>query len=497
MSYVFVFASLLLLMQQVDHTNLFFSACCFLFVIVSGLTFNLAGGLVAPSGGYVFFYALLTVIIGLIWKTVLGEPAEGNLLEARLTIEVYLGGICAMFVAVMISRKLTRKRALLAEMATLNNMQSASTGCLILGVSIYIVAQYVQRQNGTLFSALLQLNKFNEMAILLGVTYQIRKSGGRSSINLPAAIAAVVLWVDGGLLTFSKQAMFTPFVCWALAAGAQQYRVSKAQAVGLVLVLIFMFQFMVPYAQYGRGQGTGSLRGNVAVSIRLLSDLGSVRERYVTNERASAVEKNNGYFNTPQGFFDRLQMMYPDSSIIESTERLGQFGILPILIDFENLVPHFFWANKPVVKWGNVFAHDTLNPLSEEDETTGISYSPSGEAYRLLKWPGVLVLAPIIWTITFVLFDSLCGDVRRSPWGLLALTLFAHNAPEGMLDGCIYMMGYGTFAITFAALSAAYVLPHVGTLFSGPGGRNPFIKTTVRSLPRRVSTLESSEAPGT
>lgn len=495
MSYVIVFASLLLLMQQVDHTNPFFSVCCFLFVVVAGIAFNLAGGLVNPSGGYVFFYALLTVIVGLVWKTVLGEPAQTNLLEPRLTIEVYLGGICGMLVAVVVSRRLTRKRAILANLSNLNNMQSASTGCLILGLSLYVLAQYVQRQNGTIFSALLQVNKFNEMAILLGVTYQIRKSGGRSSINVPAILATLVLWIDGGLLSFSKQAMFTPFICWALAAGAQGYRISKAQVLGGILVLVFMFRFMVPYAQYGRSQSANSLSGNIDVSIRLLSDLGSVRERYLGNERAGLAETRTGYYNTPQGFFDRLQMMFPDSTLVESTERLGQFGMFPILTDFENLVPHVLWASKPVVKWGNVFAHDTLTPLDEEDETTGISYSPTGEAYRLAKWTGVLVLAPVIWTMTFVWFDSLCGDVRKSPWGLLALTLFAHNAPEGMLDGCIYMMGFGAFSIIFAALSAAYVLPHVGTLFSGPGGRNRFIKTNVRGLPRRVSTIESSEAP--
>lgn len=496
MSYVLVFASLLLLMQQVDHTNLFFSMCCFFFIVVAGITFNLAGGLIYPSGGYVFFYAVLTVIVGLVWKAVLGEPAQSNLLEARTTIEVYLAGICGMFIAVLVSRRLTRKRALLANLSNLNNLQSASTGCLILGLSLYVLAQYLQRQNGTVFSALLQVNRFNEMAILLGVTYQIRKSGGRSSISIPAIGASLVLWIDGGLLSFSKQAMFTPFICWALAAGAQGYRVSKAQALGLITVLFLMFQFMVPYAQYGRSQGATSLGGNVAVSMRLLSDLGSVRERYLSNERASVAEIKTGYFDTPQGFFDRLQMMYPDSTLVESTERLGQFGYLPLLVDFENLIPHFFWADKPVVRWGNVFSHDTLTPLDEEDETTGISYSPSGEAYRLGKFTGVLVVAPVIWAMTFIWFDSLCGDVRKSPWGLLALTLFAHNAPEGMLDGCIYMMGFGAFSIIFAALSAAYVLPHVGTLFSGPGGRNRFIKTQVRGLPRRVSTLESTEAPG-
>ena len=496
MSYVGIFASLLLLLQQVDHTNLFFSVCCFVFVIVSGITFNAAGGLATPSGGYVFFYSTLTVIFGLVWKTVLGEPGESNLLEARLTIEVFVGAICAMLAAVLVSRRLTRKRPLLANLSNLNNLQSASTGCLIVGIALYGLAEVVARSNGSFFSALLQINRFNELAILLGVTYQIRKSGGRSSINFPAAGATLVLWVHGGLLTFSKQAMFTPFVCWVLAAGAQRYQIKKAQIIGGALVLFFMFRFMVPYSQYGRTQLAPTLAQNVAVSIHLLSDLGSVREHYLEEERANLAQSKSGYYNVPQGFFDRLQMLYPDSSIIEATERLGPYGVYPILIDFGNLVPHVFWPNKPAVRWGNIFAHETLTPLDEEDESTGISYSPSGEAYRLAKFPGVLALAPVIWTMTFVWFDSLCGDVRKSPWGLLALTMFAHVAPEGMLDGCIYLMGYGAFAIIFAALTSTYVIPHLGTLFSGPGGRNRFIKTTVRSLPARVSTAASSEAAG-
>ncbi len=497
MSRVGIFATLLLLMQQIDHTNLFFSACCFLFIIIAGLAFNLAGGLVTPSGGYVFFYAILTVIVGLVWKAVLGEPAETNLLEPRLTIEVYLGGISAMLAAVLVSRRLTRRRAFLADLAQLNSMQSASTGCLIFGVSLFILAQFVQRQNGSLFSALLQVNRFSEMAIILGVTYQIRKSGGRSSLNFPAVAATMVLWIYGGLLNFSKQAIFTPFVCWALAAGAQRYRVSKGQALGGILALVFMFQFMVPYSQYGRTQDAGNVVDNVGVSVRLLSQLGTVRDRYLGIQSASLAESKNNYFNSPQGFFDRLQMLYPDSTLVEETERLGPFGLYPIIADVENLIPHVFWAGKPSYQWGNVFAHQALtSTVSEEDETTGISFSPSGEAFRLARWTGVLVLAPLVWTITFVVFDSLCGDVRRSPWGLLALTMFAHNAPEGMLDSCIYMLGYGVFSILFAALTSSYVMPHLGILFSGPGGRNPFIKTNVRPLPRAVSASAGTDIAG-
>ena len=494
MFHVGVFASLLFLLQQVDRTDLYFSVCCFLFIMIAGVAFNLANGMTTSTGGYIFFYAILTVIVGLVWKTVLGERAESNLLEARTTIQVYVGGIFSLLISVLVSRRLVKKRAFLANLSSMSNLQSASTGCLILGVTLYVLAHVLEQRNGTVLSALQQINKFNELAILLGVTYQIRKSGGRSSVNFPALAGTAVLWINGGLLGFSKQAMFTPLICWTLAAASQGYRISKAQIIGGALTLWFLFYFMVPYSQYGRSVASDSYAGNVGVSIRLLSDLGSVREKYLSNERYNLAESKSGYFNTPQGFFDRLQMMYPDSTLVETTERLGQYGFLPIIVDFENLVPHVFWPNKPHYEFGNIFAHEALNPgIAEEDNTTGISYSPSGEAFRMGRWTGLFVMAPLIWTMLFTWMDSLCGDVRKAPWGLLALTLYAHNAPEGMLDACIYLMGYGAFAIIFAAVSASYVLPHLGTLFSGPGGRNRFFKTAVRSLPARVSALQSSD----
>ena len=490
MLYVGAFAITLMIVQQLDRTNLYFSLCSFSFVLLAGITFNLAGGFTTPSGGYVFFYSVLGVILGLSWKAVLGEPAQSNLFEPHLTITVFLAGMFAMLISVIVSKRLTRKRPLLSDLSSLSNLQSASTGCLIFSLFIYIIGFHVQHSNGGLFSALIQINRFSELAILLGVTYQIRKSGGRSSVNFPALAATGLLWLEGGLLSFSKQAMFTPLICWVLAAAAQGYRISKTQLLSGALFVVFMIRFMVPYAQYGRSVAADSFTGNLVVSVHLLSTLGSVRDRYLSNERANNAGEHNGYFNTPQGLLERLEMLYPDSTIIEATERLGPYGLYPILADLQNLVPHLFWANKPVIRWGNVFAHETLTPLEEEDESTGISYSPTGEAYRLAKFPGVLFLAPVIWTCTFVWFDSLCGDVRKSPWGLLAITLFAHVAPEGLLDGCIYMMGYGAFAIIVAAFSATHIMPHIGTIFSGPGGRNRFVKTNVRSLPRRVTTLE-------
>ena len=187
-------------------------------------------------------------------------------------------------------------------------------------------------------------------------------------------------------------------------------------------------------------------------------------------------------------------MITVDDSLHDLTERRGPFGLYPIIEDLENLVPHFIWPGKPNVLWGNVYLHELGTGLAEEDNTTGISFTPTGEAFHLARWSGVLLLAPAIWTVLFLLFDSLCGDARRSPWALIQIVLFAHIAPEGLLGAPIYEFVYGTFAISFAAIISAYVMPHVGALLIGPGRMAP-APVRVRSVPRRAVALPAPD-PG-
>jgi hypothetical protein len=184
----------------------------------------------------------------------------------------------------------------------------------------------------------------------------------------------------------------------------------------------------------------------------------------------SAAMNSKGYFDTPQGFFDRLQMISVDDGLINVTEQGHVFGLYPVLFSFENLVPHVFWPDKPAIGFGNLYAHEIGGSLGD-DYTTGISYSPAGEGFHMARWVGIFIVAPLLWIMLFTLFDSLCGDVRESPWGLLVIAIFGHMAPEGMLTGIIYMLGFTSISVIFAALSAAYVMPILGTFIAGPGRR--------------------------
>jgi hypothetical protein len=455
--------------QVAQGTAPLFSLCCFFFIIVAAIAFNIAGGLSRPSGSYIFFFAVLAVIIGLTWKAILGEPADSNLQHPMLTIEVYLGSMCGLLGSVFVTRRLTPKRALLANFVTDANMLSATFGCLVTGLFLGFLFAVVPAGEGSVLSALLQLNRFLFLAVLLGTIYTIRHSGGTRSISVPVIVAGGVSFFLG-LIGFSKEGIITPFLCWGIAAASQRYKISRGQLVGIAFATLFIFRYLVPYAQLGRNYTTDSSVSRIDIAIFLLSDLGNVRREYLASQQETidvADDLAQGYFNTHQGFFDRLQMIGPDDGLNGLTAQGVVPGITPIFLYFGNLVPHFIWKDKTNWGGGNLYAHQ-MGLLAEDDDTTGISFSPASEAYHLMRWEGVFILAPVLWIMLFTLFDSLCGDTRDSAWGLLIIVSFAHIAPEGGLGVLIYVMGYGTATLMFAAITATYLMPVLGELFIGP-----------------------------
>ena len=483
---VFSFAVILCGIQLAEGTSGSFSLCCFLFILVAGIAFNLAGGLTRPSGSYVFFFAMLTLIVGLCWKAILGEPADSHLEDPMLGISVYLGTMCSMCIAVLLSRRLSTKRAILRNMVTESKMQTATVGCIMTGFLIFFISAFFPELggNGTVLSAIGQVNQFFPLAIVLGTIHTIRRSGGTRSVNLPV-LMAIIFSCGVGIFGFSKQGIIAPLVCWLLAAASQRYWVSKTQIVAGLFTAFFIFHYLVPYAQYGRGYRQDTLSGNFYVVVSLLSDLGNVREQYLENSDDAEQTLFYGYYQTPQGFFDRLQAFSMDSALISNKHQTGFAGIIPILQAFENFVPHFLWKDKPAVNYGNRYAHD-IGLLADEDNTTGVSFSPAAEAYVLSGWTSVFLLAPLILAVLFIVFDSLCGNVREAPWGLIVMVIFAHMAPEGGLIGPIYATGFVTFGIIFSAIVGAYVMPIVGTLFIGPEGILIRRGAPVRSIPNRL-----------
>jgi hypothetical protein len=487
LAYVAVFASLVCVVEQIEGTGSFFSICVFLFIFLAGVAFNIAGGFSRVSGAYVFFFATLGSIVGWVMKDILGERADSNLQSPNLTAAVYLGTMVSLTVAVFLSKKITTKRALLARFLTDDNVRTSVVGCTVVGFAVSLLLVILPHAPGSVLSFLSQLNNWAPLAVIIGVTYEVRRSGGTRSLTPTILVAMGTTFFFTGLVGFSKEGLFTPFLCYLVAASSVGYRFSRKQiGVGLA-VTYFMLHFMVPYSQYGRQYRTESedRQAGFAETLGhvedLLSNLSATRSLYraQTAEREESGQEG-GYFNQSQGLFDRLHMFGPDDSLVTATaEGKNLYGLYPLWYSVYNAVPHFLWPNKPVYMFGNLYAHE-IGGIAEDNFGTGISFSPAGQAFHMAQWIGVLLVAPPVFIACFAFFDSLCGDVRSSPWGLLAVALFAHVAPEDGLEGCITSIWHFGIPLIAAALICAYVMPILGAIIIGPQKRHVELSSDLR-----------------
>ncbi len=479
----FVFAALVFIAQLIQHTDLTFAVFFFAYIILSAVTFNAAGGFARASGAYVFWFSLLTCIVGGLWKIVLNEPGDSNLVSPTVTLSTYVVSMMTIFGALQISRRVTRNTQGLsvAMRADRVNLGHAALGCFVANQLVAWANEYLPHGNGSLVNILNQENVFLPLCVLLGTIHTIRISGGRRSVSILTFLASGLMFFFGGLISYSKQGMFTPIVCWGIAAASQRYRLRGWQVVLLAAFAVYSVEILSPLSQVGRalipaGAGVGD---RLALTVNLLSHPKTLRADYlesmgVTDESSHVTGYAAGYFDTPQGLMDRLNIIRADDRLVTYTLQGHTVGKMRVVYYFIDWIPHFILPNKEalmpvgVSNSGNFYAHEIGGLLSPDDYTTGISFSPSAEAFHMDEFEGIVVVGAFVWTLLFIVVDFICGDVRHSPIGLLAVVAFAHVAPESLIGNLVYFIFFGDVGIVIAVLFCAYFAPIMGQLLSGP-----------------------------
>ena len=465
--YVLLFIAALFLAQQIEGTNIVFSLLCSIYIGLFSLAFNAAGGLSYPSGAYIFFNGVIAALLGLSYKAFLGEPADLNLLSPVKTMLCFCVGMAGMLVAAFFNSNVRPRHGLLSNFVQGEALKRAAIGCLFIGLFLSITTEFSFNSDGSIAAALRQINRFLQMAIILGATYQIGKSNGKSSTNWVVWTAG--LWISGvGLFGYSKEGIFTGPVSWALPTLALGFRFSKKQIVLFILAGAFAVHYLVPFSQYGRkNRSIQSQSEAFSALLPLLLHLQTTRELYL--DQVESIERHDApqYFTKDEGLMEREQMLAYDDAIITYTDQGNVFGLLPVYTGFVNIIPHFIWPDKPTSTPSNEYGHE-LGVLSTDDTTTGISFSPTGDAYHEAEWFGLIIVLPFVMFFTFYVTDSITGSSKEAPWALLPFAIFAHLAPEGLLQGAIYTALYGNMAVILVALLSRYVLPFATNLVLGP-----------------------------
>ncbi len=458
------------MVQQIQHTGLVFSLLFATFVFLGTLAFNVGGGFSRIEGAYVFFFTLLTCLFGVLLKAVLGEPADSNLQVPNLLMGAFTAGMFMLLWVVALSRKLAGRSLGLGNADGVDRLAytQAGLGCLVVGIALQLLDVFGGFPRDIL-SILNQLNLMPPLAILLGTIGAVRDSHGRRSVNFVSGSAmafVVVLGVTG----FSKQAMLTPVVCYVLALWYARFNLRLVHLLSLGAVAVISLT-IVPLIAGAREQlppegANYSVRAGIAWDT--LTHLAQARERQ--NEDAEFIKEtsfNAPYYSTDLGFLQRFTIIPVDDLFFAYSAKGNFIGLRPIREAYINLIPHILYPNKPASINGNFYAHEIGGFLAPDDFSTGISFSPVSEAYHSEGWLGIFLLMPAIWLILFVTMDVICGDVRRSPWGLVVILVFAHAAGESLLGGLIGFTYFGGISLMLAIFFCNRVAPVIGALFSG------------------------------
>ncbi|MBE7181687.1 MAG: hypothetical protein INR71_10860, partial [Terriglobus roseus] len=385
-------------------------------MLITNVGFNVVGGLRNPAGSYILSVTLFTGLLGVFVKAFTNEPLITNVANADQTLLIYMLGTCGTVLAAALSTRFRPKKAFLAGRLTQNNTSQVVLGCLVVGIGLPYVVYTIAPAVGSIAR---QLNVTLPLAILIGVYQRVKATGGRSSFSWPVLIAwGFSTWV--GLISYSKEGMFAPSLAWVVAAAAARLRLSILQIITLVPAGVFAVLILVPYSQYGR-----NYRQETAANQQIAYDM--LQHPLELRAKVSAAEESRvdlyHWYNKPRGLLDRLTLVPIDSALIALTDINHPIGLKNTFNYFENIVPHFILPGKPEIRAGNDYAHE-IGMLAASDHTTGISFSPFGDAYHQAGWFGVLLVMPAIQFLLFVTMNFVVGSTDEAPWSLFFVMAF-------------------------------------------------------------------------
>ena len=105
-------------------------------------------------------------------------------------------------------------------------------------------------------SALVQVDIFPQLAILLGTIAMVQMSGGRRSVGVVNLLPSVLLF-GLAVISFTKQGMLTPFVCWLIGVTYSRFRLKLIHFAFCAGFIFLTMTVLYPIAQVGPEPGNG------------------------------------------------------------------------------------------------------------------------------------------------------------------------------------------------------------------------------------------------
>jgi len=291
--------------------------------------------------------------------------------------------------------------------------------------------------------------------------------GSNRFLSHPAVVVLSMVAVLVGVFSTAKQDILAPLLGILLVTYLRYGIWYRPTWVGAGVVVILYSALIYPYSQFVRFEGgrDGGLTERAEAAYRVMSTL-------VTDAdfRQSLLDQNKVWAASTGAFFDnpilrnteRFTMVREADRLIAATKASQSFtGWRTITWGMQMLAPRFLFPDKPAYGPGNFLAHEAGGILSDDDDTTQISFGFMANLYNAFGILGV-TLGSALLVLAFYKLLMLCvpNVLAFNLWGVLFAMEFQHGLieyPIGSLIAALVVIPV-LIAVSFMVLTLAKLL---------------------------------------
>ena len=438
MRWVIAGGGALMLAQLLAGTGAIYTQLVFLFVILSGIAVNLAGGLSRIGGFCIAMMSLKLVIISQVAKSFFGEPGDSRLRMPVTTIGVLVMGLASVTAAVMLVRFVRVRKHLLVTDASLESLRVGAVITFGLGAMSHLGVMGTGVDDGALqvggLPGLLRQWSFClSLAVVFSTAYVIEKSGGKRLLGWFNGIPAAFFFALG-ILSASKQGMFEPLLLIGLTAVAFRFRFAVAHLVAGVMFLVLAVGVLFPFGQvarsYTRGYGiVETITTTAEFATKHFTSFEGFRQLHEQYDDAAERLDLTQYYERPIGLLERVSLIKMVDLLVTATVREGESEWDTISHGFKMVLPRFIYPDKPAINTGT-YLGKKAGVISEDDWGTQISFGFIADSYSAFGWAGVALIPGIVTLCFLLLFNWFVGPLERNVWCVYLFAEFQHFFAE-------------------------------------------------------------------
>jgi hypothetical protein len=408
-----------------------------------------AGGLSTAPGALNAILIGKFLLIGIVLKTMMWDPADKNLLAADSTAAVMAIGFLGLWIGTSIQAYLPAPRNPFVPCIADPRMFLALTLVfVVLGYGGYAVGLSPDlagegMQTGGALGIARVFGSLKSFAIVPALFFAWARRSPRF-MSHPLPMVVLCIGIVGGVFSTGKLEAMEPLVFWLL-VGTLRYGVRDRRILTLGALAAFYYAAIVyPYAQYVRFHGgrQGSLSARVQSMKEVFWQVATDSEF-----RHSVIEKEDDQNSSYLGSeslkpFGRLAMVGQADRLVAATIQLQSWtGWFTVKRGIELASPSFINAEKPVFGAGNYMGHIT-GEVTPQDNTTQVSYGVMATFFNAFSYIGVSVGTVVFFSCFYYLIRLFFGSCNAtvSPsestmWFVFIVATFQHSLVEETVSG--------------------------------------------------------------